>query len=280
MSCLQRLADAAALSGLESQGMQALLAFVRRRREDPVYQRLVKELPALRGGLKRRASVSIGINLDDQLRPAEATLLAVHDEKFAERPLLSRIFGSATPFQPVASIKRVAAMGSLLGDLDRILGAVARPLAKALGQYVRLQVHDLLALEREIAFYLGAARLFSALRARGLPVCRPRLAAAGERHLHVNGLYNVNLALGGSEQDAGSIVGNDWTWPPAGASSFLPAPTRRQDHLHSCRRHSAGAGSGRSVRAGHRRHGQPGGPGKHPLSGGRTGPRRRRAVGR
>ena len=97
VSCLQRLADAAALSDLKSQGMQALLAFVERRRADPVYQRLVKELPALRGGLKRRASVSIGINLDDQLRPAEATLLAVHDEKFAERPLLTRIFGAAMP---------------------------------------------------------------------------------------------------------------------------------------------------------------------------------------
>ena len=226
VSCLQRLADAAALPDLKSPGMQALLAFVSRRREDPVYQRLVKELPALRGGLKRRASVSIGINLDDQLRPSEATLLAVHDEKFAERPLLSRIFGAATPYQPVASIKRVAAMGSLLGDLDRILGAVARPLAKALGQYVRLQVQDLLALEREIAFYLGAAQLFGALRARGLPVCRPRLAGAGERHLQVGGLYNVNLALGGSEEAARAIVGNDLDMAADGRILVLTGPNQ------------------------------------------------------
>ena len=226
VSCLQRLADAAALSDLKSQGMQALLAFVERRRADPVYQRLVKELPALRGGLKRRASVSIGINLDDQLRPAEATLLAVHDEKFAERPLLSRIFGAATPYQPVASIKPLAGMGSLLGDLDRILGAVARPLARALGQYVRLQVQDLLSLEREIAFYLGAAQLFGALRARGLPVCRPRLAGVGERHLQVTGLYNVNLALGGSEEAARAIVGNDLDMAANGRILVLTGPNQ------------------------------------------------------
>ena len=226
VSCLQRLADAATLPDLKSDGMQALLAFVRRRREDPVYQRLVKELPALRGGLKRRASVSIGINLDDQLRPAEATLLAVHDEKFAERPLLSRIFGAGTPYQPVASIKRVAAMGSLLGDLDRILGAVARPLAKALGQYVRLQVQDLLSLEREIAFYLGAAQLFAALRARGLPVCQPRLAGAGDRHLQVSGLYNVNLALGASEEAARAIVGNDLDMAASGRILVLTGPNQ------------------------------------------------------
>ena len=226
VSCLQRLADAAALSDLKSQGMQALLAFVERRRADPVYQRLVKELPALRGGLKRRASVSIGINLDDQLRPAEATLLAVHDEKFAERPLLTRIFGAATPYQPVASIKPLAGMGSLLGDLDRILGAVARPLARALGQYVRLQVQDLLSLEREIAFYLGAAQLFGALRARGLPVCRPRLAGVGERHLQVTGLYNVNLALGGSEEAARAIVGNDLDMAANGRILVLTGPNQ------------------------------------------------------
>ena len=226
VSCLQRLADAAVLPDLKSKGMQALLAFVQRRRADPVYRRLVQELPALRGGLKRRASVSIGINLDDQLRPAEATLLAVHDEKFAERPLLSRIFGAATPYQPVASIKRVAAMGSLLGDLDRILGAVARPLAKALGQYVRLRVQDLLLLEREIAFYLGAARLFTALRARGLPVCRPRLATAGGRHLQVTGLYNVNHALGGGEEQARTIVGNDLDMDGSGHILVLTGPNQ------------------------------------------------------
>ena len=226
VACLQRLADAAELPELESDGLQALLAFVRRRQADPVYQRLLQELPALRGGLKRRASVSIGINLDDQLRPSEATLLAVHDQKFAERPLLSRIFGAASPYQPVVSIKRVAAMGTLFGDLDRILGAVARPLAKALGQYVRLQVQDLLSLEREIAFYLGAAQLFERLRARGLPICRPRLAPAAERRLQVSRLYNVNLALGSSEERAAAIVGNDLDMDTDGRILVLTGPNQ------------------------------------------------------
>lgn len=226
VACLQRLADATQLPNLESAGLQALLAFVRRRQADPVYQRLLQELPALRGGLKRRASVSIGINLDDQLRPAEATLLAVHEEKFAERPLLSRIFGAASPYQPVASIKRVAALGTLFGDLERILSAVARPLAKALGQYVRLQVQDLLSLEREIAFYLGAAQLFERLRARGLPICRPRLAPAAARRLQVSRLYNVNLALGSSEERAGEIVGNDLDVETDGRILVLTGPNQ------------------------------------------------------
>ena len=226
VACLQRLADATQLPNLQSDGLQALLAFVRRRQADPVYQRLLQELPALRGGLKRRASVSIGINLDDQLRPSEATLLAVHEEKFAERPLLSRIFGAASPYQPVASIKRVAALGTLFGDLDRILGAVARPLAKALGQYVRLQVQDLLSLEREIAFYLGAAQLFERLQARGLPICRPRLAPAAERRLQVNRLYNVNLALGSSEERAKEIVGNDLDMDTNGRILVLTGPNQ------------------------------------------------------
>ena len=226
VACLQRLADAARLPHLESAGLQALQAFVRRRQADPVYQRLLQELPALRGGLKRRASVSIGINLDDQLRPAEATLLAVHEQKFAEPPLLSRIFGAASPYQPVASIKHVAALGTLFGDLDRILGAVARPLAKALGQYVRLQVQDLLSLERDIAFYLGAAQLFERLQARGLPICRPRLAPAAERRLQVTRLYNINLALGGSEERAKAIVGNDLDMDTCGRILVLTGPNQ------------------------------------------------------
>ena len=64
VACLDRLADATAISGAGSEGMRTLARFVAERRADPVYQRLQEELPALRGGLKRRASVTIGINLD------------------------------------------------------------------------------------------------------------------------------------------------------------------------------------------------------------------------
>lgn len=227
VACLTALGDAAALPGMRSAGMGALGAFVRERRQDPVYRRLEAELPALRGGLKRRASVTIGINLDSQLRPSEATLLRVHDRKFEDTPLLTRLFGVSNPFRPLTRVNRTSSMTPLLGELDRVLGAVARPLARALGQFVQLQVRDVLPLEQEIRFYLGGARLVLALRERGMPTCVPGLAPAADRRAQATELYDVSLALRGAPQEAASaVVRNDLDAGEGGRIAILTGPNQ------------------------------------------------------
>lgn len=227
VACLTALGEAAALPGMRSAGMRALGAFVRERRQDPVYRRLEAELPALRGGLKRRASVTIGINLDSQLRPSEAALLRVHDRKFEDTPLLTRLFGASNPFRPLTRVNRTSSMTPLLGELDRVLGAVARPLARALGQFVQLQVRDVLPLEQEIRFYLGGARLALALRERGMPTCVPGLAPAGDRRAQATELYDVSLALRGAPQEpAGAVVRNDLDAGEAGRIAILTGPNQ------------------------------------------------------
>lgn len=227
VACLTALGDAAALPGMRSAGMMALGAFVSERRQDPVYRRLEAELPALRGGLKRRASVTIGINLDSQLRPSEATLLRVHDRKFEDTPLLTRLFGVSNPFRPLTRVNRTSSMTPLLGELDRVLGAVARPLARALGQFVQLQVRDVLPLEQEIRFYLGGARLVLALRERGMPTCVPGLAPAADRRAQATELYDVSLALRGAPQEAaGAVVRNDLDAGEGGRIAILTGPNQ------------------------------------------------------
>lgn len=226
-ACLTALAEAAALPGVRSAGLRALGDRVRERRQDEVYRRLEAELPALRGGLKRRASVTVGINLDSQLRPAEAALLRVHDRKFEDTPLLTRLFGVSNPFRPLTRVHRTSAMTPLLGELDRVLGAVARPLAKALGQFVQLQVRDVLPLEQEIRFYLGGARLALALRERGLPTCTPELAPADERRSQASELYDVSLALSGAaEEPARAVVRNDLDAGDGGRIAILTGPNQ------------------------------------------------------
>ena len=227
VACLTALGEASALPGMRSTGMQALGEFVRRRRQDEVYRRLEAELPALRGGLKRRASVTVGINLDSQLRPSEATLLRVHERKFEDTPLLTRLFGVANPFRPLTKVHRTSAMTPLLGELDRVLGAVARPLAKALGEFVQLQVRDVLPLEQEIRFYLGGARMMMALHELGMPTCIPKLAPAEERCSQASDLYDIGLALSGQQsQPAHSVVRNDIDAGDRGRIAILTGPNQ------------------------------------------------------
>ena len=70
------------------------------------------------------------------------------------------------------------------------------------------------ALEPEIAFYVGGARLVAGLRGRGLPMCRPQLLPMAERRLTARAFYNLDLALRlARQQNEGElsqqIVSND-----------------------------------------------------------------------
>lgn len=67
-----------AARSLRSAGLQALHDFLAAIRATPDYQRLAGELPHLRAQLEQAGSVTLGINLDGQLRPESATVLAIN----------------------------------------------------------------------------------------------------------------------------------------------------------------------------------------------------------
>ncbi|HMQ35012.1 MAG TPA: hypothetical protein PKD53_30115 [Chloroflexaceae bacterium] len=100
---LEAYADAvsgllAALDGadppLAAEGWLALRAGLAEIAAGAEFQALAAELPALRARLERAGSVTLGINLDPQLRPESATLLAVNPERFGgPRSLLGRLLG-------------------------------------------------------------------------------------------------------------------------------------------------------------------------------------------
>ena len=50
-------------------------------------------------------------------------------------------------------------------------------------------------LKSELAFYVGCLNLYDALTTKGLPICFPTVAQAGQRRLSSTGLYDVCLAL-------------------------------------------------------------------------------------
>lgn len=182
---------------------------------DSTYQQLAAELPALIKQVRGIASITIGVNLDDHLRPVEATLIAVHDKKFkgAGASLLGSLFGrvEADPMEGIAPLHTSKPDGPqpkvpgvnfenplmypLFRDLAEVLKKSTRPIASALGRYVRMNIHFLGDIGAELAFFLGAAQLVERLHAAGLPTCRPTMAPAEARLCRIDAAYNLNLAL-------------------------------------------------------------------------------------
>jgi hypothetical protein len=256
VDCVRQLRAlfSAAAEHMHSDGLRHLHEMLISREADPAFQSLAAELPALSEKISNVQSVTVGINLSPQLFPVEATLLAINSERYkgASRSLLGKLLGKdeAGEYQGLAQIHSLPLTSSmpagsgtgseqyvnpmlvpLFRDLNDILQSVAKPVVKALGRYIKLNGQFVIALETEIAFYLGACRLIQRVRAAGLPICRPEVLEAEARTCEVKEFYNLNFALRLMERQPGAnlskqIVTNDIAFNDAGRIFILTGPNQ------------------------------------------------------
>jgi hypothetical protein len=178
---------------------------------------LEKGLPELLSKLNNIPSMTIGINLDSELRPVEATLLAIHDKPFKGGTMLDRLMGMKknrkedrgigplhfVPYQDLEAGGRIVRLPTqanpllipLFRDLHEVLRSVIAPISIELGQYAKVNARFLIPLEMEIAFYLGAVALVKRMRVSGLPMCCPVNLPIQERTCRMRGMFNLLLAL-------------------------------------------------------------------------------------
>ncbi len=241
VTCVEQLWSAldAAGADLHAAGLLNLRAFLAATRAQPGYRQLAEELPRLRAQLDQAGSVTLGINLDAQLRPESAAIVSVNASRYAgKNSLLDRLFGQRAAPDAVRGItalykaderQRHTPEHELFRDLDRLLERVASPVADALASYTRVQSAGLAGLEAELAFYLGATRLVNELRTAGLPLCRPAIAPAGERQCIIAGAFSLDLALRlcaarGAAGLAEAVVPNDVAFGPDATIFILTGP--------------------------------------------------------
>lgn len=197
--------------------------------ENPDFQTMQAELPDLRAPLERVRSLTVGINLDLELRPESAVLLNINDHRVGTpSSWLERVMGirdgeveeagitglHRTPDDPNHRI-----LSPLFQDLDQLLTQVAQPIAKALSRYARTGSGALAHLEYELAFFTAAARMFTGLEESGVHLCQPECAPLDERVMTINGLVNIALAL---RQKA--PVGSNVTFGDSGRIGVLTGP--------------------------------------------------------
>ena len=247
--CLDRLAaifDSHG-GGLESRAFARLRSYVQAVREDPIYQNLRSELPDLMSRVRGISSVTVGINLDQDLQPQAATLLRINKKRFhgSSGTLLGRLFGGkqAGEWEGVAPLHSMPKaeggerspyvrpiMVPLFRDLSDMLGRSCRPIAAALERYVQINGSVLAEIGEELTFYLGARRLIRRIQSLGLPLCRPRIAPASEGACVLEEGYNLNLMLRFSAQGTADveerIVRNDIEIGKDGDVFVLTGPNR------------------------------------------------------
>ncbi len=234
---------------LQAQGWLTLRDRVAQIAQDEVYLNLTQELPGMLDTIRSKASVTIGINLDNRLRPVATTLLSVNDQPFTSSSFIDRLLGrNSEDYKGIGPLHSVAALEvernplglepqaqpinpmlvPLFRDLAKVLETVCRPIAKTLRRYIMLQSGFLAGLSDEMAFYLAAVRLMQQLQAHGLPWCRPEVVPMTERVCELQDGYNLNLALHlmGRAEVNNVVVRNDVRMDKTGRILILTGPNQ------------------------------------------------------
>ena len=238
---------------IHSSGLKELKALLIKIEADETFQSLEQTIPELISRLSGIPSITIGINLDNELRPIGAMLLSVNEKPFTEGSLLEKLTGRKNgkgnigigplhevPFEYVESLQgqivplhtRVdPLMIPLFQDVYKVLRSVISPITAALRQFAQVQAEFLLPLENEIAFYLGAVGFIDHLRNHSLPICRPEILPMDERMSQMDGMYNPLLALHRAEtqeEDGANmpVVLNNIDFSQAGRIFILTGPNQ------------------------------------------------------
>ena len=219
---------------IHSEGLRDLQRKIHKAQNNPEYQNMVQELPGLLSQLRGCTSLTIGVNLDDRLRPVQATLLSVNEKPFTDQSVLNRLFGVRKGSEGIAPLHSVPQrrvegqyafsidpelgwaiepmMVPLFADLAKVLEKTALPIAEQISQYVGLHGQLFAELRQGLLFYLGAVRFIQRFQKLELSMCRPQIVSADERRCEVKNSYNVHLVLKHLEvEDAmvSTVVEND-----------------------------------------------------------------------
>ncbi len=199
-----------------------------------IFRSLAERLPKLRANFEGLSSVTVGINLDAQLRPVEATLLSINKQKFKGEPFLEKIFNkkkNKQDFTGIAElhslddtninwsmnnasgsalklfshknsylkgkdpISSIALTHTLFNDLKPILENTIKPISSEIAYFTKINSGFLAKLEPELRFFIGSAKFIGRIQALGLHMCRPEIVSKEQRIFNVEGIYNINLAL-------------------------------------------------------------------------------------
>ncbi len=209
------------------------------------FVQLQQELPQLLAQIRNIRSITVGINLDPEMRPVAATLLSANPKPFAGESMLSRLFnfGDADDKQALHDARKIDGiaedqielrdhnspfMPQLFKDLSDLLDETSQPIANALRKYTQINSNVLIALKLDIAFYLGAVQMIETVQATGLPMCQPDVLDVDARTAELEGVYNINLCLQqlAQTQSIGDIVGNHATFDEDGRIFILTGPNQ------------------------------------------------------
>lgn len=215
--CVEGFGNALDGVSLESRGLIRFREIITEIFRSEEFQSLKNELPGMQEAIRKKRSITVGINLNERLRPVEAALLSVNETVFRKSPLIDRLLGGKNEYAAEGPIHRDPSLGfsgrknfplsPLFQDLADILKPAFRKISRVLSKYLSVQTGAFSNAARELRFYDFAEKAVRRLTGMELPVCIPEINEDGTRTGRVREMYSPLLA---GQMEASEIVKNDF----------------------------------------------------------------------
>ena len=221
---------------IQSPAFTALSDFVCQLTESDYYRELNDKLSALSDRVHEVKSITIGVNLDRELRPESAGVISINSEHFKSGKLLDKILRLSFKNDAFTCIANLAPFGkgqsdnkqeALVGAFNSAIEDVFRSSVKGwrniVADYVMENTDFLLKLLPEIEFVSRAAELLTELSKHpGCAITYPELAPMADKRFEAKGLYNPRVALAIDDE----IVTNDLAFDDEARIYVLTGPNR------------------------------------------------------
>ena len=227
--------DSAAFSGLSARIAELV--------ESDYYAELNERLSELTGRVREIKSVTIGVNLDAQLRPREAGVLSINPEVFHSGDTLQKILhlnfkddgytciAKLTPFGKKQNENQKTALSlAFTSAINDVYRQSLRSWRKIVQTYVLENTDFLMGLLPEFEFLQKATNLMRALKVKGNNLCVPVIRPAAERVYRAVALYNPAVALKVDDP----IVTNDLIFDENATIYVLTGPNRGGKSVITC----------------------------------------------
>jgi len=207
------------------------------------YRDLNERLTELTSRVREIKSITIGVNLDSQLRADKAGVLAMNNEPFKSGELLDKMLrldfksDEMTCIAPLVPFKKgqpdnqqMALANAFTQAINDVFRSSIRSWKKVIQMYVLENTDFLIRLMPEIEFVTKATELLLRLQKKGCRLCSPVIAPMAEKKFTAKALCNPIVA---SKLD-GPVIPNDFSFDADGMIYVLTGPNRGGKSVITC----------------------------------------------
>ncbi len=245
VSCIDTLKNGfePIIDKIKSPAFLELASFVLELASSEYYSELNKKLSNLASRVHEVKSVTIGVNLDRELRPSSAAVISVNSDQFKSGKTLDKILRLSfknDAFTTIAELspfgkgqsdnKREALTAAFHTAIEDVFRSSIKGWRAIVGEYVLDNTDFLLRMLPEIEFVSKATEVIRRLSLHpGCKVVMPTVLPMADKVFSAKALYNPRVALAIEEE----IVSNDFEFDNEARIYLISGPNRGGKSVHT-----------------------------------------------